>query len=110
MEIKIFYIYAASYVHESPDEVIGVGVVLLRGELGGVELSGSQDLQHAVQGLGYGHWAALLGRIDDVYYLGVKENKRVSLNCMPAHADTPQTPPQEKCSKTFVSLEHKHVT
>lgn len=56
-------------MHESPNEVIGVGIVLFRGELGGVELSGSQDLQHSVQGLSYRHRAAFLGRVDDVYYL-----------------------------------------
>lgn len=66
-----------SYIHESPNEVIGVGIVLFRGKLGGVELSGSQDLQHTVQGLSYGHRAALLGRVDDVYYLE-KENKSPS--------------------------------
>lgn len=73
---KYICLYAASYIHEPPNEVISVGIVLFRGELGGVELSGSQDLQHAVQGLGYGHWAALLGRINDVYYLGKEKNKR----------------------------------
>lgn len=73
-------LYAAPYIHEPPNEVIGVGIVLFGGELGGVELSGSQDLQHAVQGLGYGHRAALLGRINDVYYLGKEKNTRVTLD------------------------------
>lgn len=78
-------LHAASHMHESPNEVIGVGIVLFRGELGGVELSGSQDLQHSVQGLGYRHRAAFLSRIDDVYYLGKKENIRVSLDAACKH-------------------------
>lgn len=72
-------------MHESPNEVIGVGIVLFRGELGGVELSGSQDLQHSVQGLGDRHRAAFLGRVDDVYYLGKKENRRDSLDAACKH-------------------------
>lgn len=41
-------IYAASYTHEPPDQVVGVGVIFFRGELRGVELGGSQDLQHTI--------------------------------------------------------------
>ena len=69
-------VYAASYVHEPPDQVVGVGVVLFGGKLRGVELGGPQDLQHAVQGLGYRYGAALLGRVDDVYYLGNRGRKK----------------------------------
>lgn len=75
--IKSFkaYIYAASYTHEPPDQVVGVGVIFFGGELRGVELGGSQDLQHALQGLGYRYWAVLLGGVDDIYYLRKKEHK-----------------------------------
>lgn len=72
-------------MHESPNEVIGVGIVLFGGKLGRVELRGSQDLQHSVQGLGYRHRAAFLGRVDDVYYLSRKENRRVSLDAACKH-------------------------
>lgn len=57
--------------HEPPHKVVGVGVLLLGAQLWGVEFSGSQDLQHAVQGLCHGHGAALLRCVDDVYHLGV---------------------------------------
>lgn len=57
--------------HEPPHEVVGVGVLLLGAQLRGVELSGSQDLQHAVQGLCHRDGAALLRCVDDVYHLGV---------------------------------------
>lgn len=62
-------------MHEPPNKVTGVGIIFFGGQLGGVELRGSQDLQHAVQGLGHRHRAAFLGRVDDVYYLGKEENK-----------------------------------
>lgn len=71
----IISIYTASYTHEPPNQVVGVGVILFGGELRGVELGGSQDLQHTIQRLGYRHRAALLGCVDDVYYLG-KRKKR----------------------------------
>lgn len=72
------FIFAASYIHESPNQVIGVGVILFGGELRGVELSGSQDLQHALQSIGYRYRTALLGCIDDVYHLGKKGKQKTS--------------------------------
>lgn len=89
-----------------------MGVVLFRGELGGVELSGPQDLQHPVQGLGDGHRAAFLGRIDDVYHLGRKENRRVSLAAACKH--THKQPPAGHAAlcacvlKISASLRHTH--
>lgn len=58
-----------SYAHETPNEVVGVGVVFFGGQLGGVQLSGPQDLQDAIQSLGHRNRTALLGRVDDVYHL-----------------------------------------
>lgn len=69
------YFYIASYIHEPPNQVIGVGVIFFRGELRGVEFGGSQDLQHALQSLGYRYWTALLGCVDDIYYLEKKAKK-----------------------------------
>lgn len=59
----------SSYTHQPPHQVVGVGVILLGGELWGVKLGGPQDLQDAVQSLGHRDRAVLLGCVDDVYYL-----------------------------------------
>lgn len=83
-----------------------MGIVLFRGELGGVELSGSQDLQHSVQGLGYRHRAAFLGRIDDVYHLGKKENTRVSLDAARKQPPTGQAALCACVLKICTSLRH----
>lgn len=66
----------ASYAHEPPHQVVGVGVIVFGGELRGVELRGPQDLQHPIQGLGHRHRAALLRRVDDVYHLPRRKKTR----------------------------------
>lgn len=87
------YFYIASYIHEPPNQVIGVGVIFFRGELRGVEFGGSQDLQHALQSLGYRYWTALLGCVDDIYYLEKKANKS-------PHSAAKQTPHRNSCTKS----------
>lgn len=85
-----------------------MGVVLFRGELGGVELSGPQDLQHPVQGLGDRHRAAFLGRVDDVYHLVKKENRRVSLAAARKHVHRQPPAGHAVFLKTCTSVRHTH--
>lgn len=72
---------SVSYTHQPANQVVGVGVVLLGGQLRWVELGGPQDLQHPLQGLGHGDRAALLGRVDDVYHLRTRK-QRDFMKCM----------------------------
>lgn len=63
----------AAYRHQPPHKVICVRVFILGAQLWRVELCGPQDLQNPIQSLSHGHGTALLGSINDVDNLDIKD-------------------------------------
>lgn len=87
------YFCTASYIHEPPNQVICVRVIFFGGKLRGVEFGGSQDLQHTFKSLGHRYWTALLGCVDDIYYLEKKAHRS-------PHSVAKQTLHRNTCTKS----------